>query len=304
MASRNSVTPYRISTFDLHLFAAIVEAGSITRGAGAMHLSLAAASTRLQKLEHALGTALLHRSKLGIRMTDAGRALLRHAGRVERELEILHAEMAAYAHGIRSTIRLVCNTAAMTEHLPPLIGRFLAGRADVDIDLRELGSQDVLLAMRQEQADIGIVADYVGTEGLHTRLFAEDDLVAVFPLAAFRPAGAGVAFVDLLEHPFVGLPAESGLSRFLQGRTMQYGRGLHYRVRVRSFDAVISLVADGVGIAIVPAAAARRLAHAGIGVSRIADAWAARRLLLCTAGDARPEGRAAELFDFLARHGA
>ncbi|ENO88230.1 LysR family transcriptional regulator [Thauera linaloolentis 47Lol = DSM 12138] len=297
------MVPYRISTFDLHLFAAVVEAGSITRGAAAMHLSLAAASTRLQKLEHALGTALLHRSKLGIRPTDAGRTLLRHAGRLERELEILHAEMAAHAHGIRSTIRLLCNTAAMTEHLPPLIGRFLAGRADVDIDLRELGSQDVLLAMRQEQADIGIVADYVGTEGLHTRLFAEDDLVAVFP-AESRPAGAGVPFADLLEHPFVGLPAESGLSRFLQGRAMQYGRGLHYRVRVRSFEAVIGLVGDGVGIAVVPAAAARRLACAGIGVARITDAWAARKLLLCTAGETPPEGRAAELLDFLARHGA
>ncbi|MCV2218663.1 LysR family transcriptional regulator [Thauera sp. Sel9] len=303
MMKRSGVAPYRISTFDLHLFAAAVEAGSITRGADAMHLSLAAASARLQKLEHALGTALLHRSKLGIRMTDAGRTLLRHAGRLERELEILHAEMAAHAHGIRSTIRLVCNTAAMTEYLPPLIGRFLAGHADVDIDLRELGSQDVLLAMRQEQADIGIVADYVETEGLHTRMFVKDDLVAVFPSAASWPAGADVHFADLLEHPFVGLPAESGLSRFLQGRALQYGRGLHYRVRVRSFEAVVSLVADGVGIAIVPAAAARRLAHARIGMARIADAWAARSLLLCTAGGTKPEGRAAQLFDFLARHG-
>lgn len=298
MKKGNAIS-YRISTFDLHLFAAVVEAGSITRGAETMHLSLAATSTRLQKLEHALGTELLRRSKLGVSTTDAGRTLLRHAGRLERELELMHAEMTAHANGICSTIRLICNTAAMTEYLPPLIGRFLAQHSGVDIDLRELGSQDVLHSMRQEQGDIGIVADYVETGGLHTQVFVEDGFVAVFPATASR-VEATVKFADLLEHPFVGLPAESGLSRFLQARAMRQGRGLHYRVRVRSFEAVVSLVADGVGIAIVPATAARRLANDGVVVSRIADGWATRRLLLCTAGETKPEGRAGELFDFLA----
>ena len=294
-----SLLPHRISTYDLHVFAAIAEAGSITRGAESMHLSLAAASTRLQKMEHALGTELLHRSKLGVRLTDAGRTLLRHAGRLERELEILHAEMAAFAHGIRSTVRVLCNTAAMTEYLPPLIGRFLAEHQEVDIDLRELGSQDVLSAMRQEQADIGIVADYVRTEGLSTRFFREDRLVAVFPTARRPRQTTSVQFADLLTHPFVGLPSESGLSRFIQNQAIQYGRGIHYRVRVRSLDTVVSLVADEVGIAIIPETTARRLASPKIDLLPLEDPWANRKLLLCTASDAVPEGPAAVFLDYL-----
>lgn len=291
--------PYRIASFDLHLFAAIAEAGSITRGAGMMHLSLAAASTRMQRLETSLGTELFLRSKAGVQLTGAGHALLRHASRLERELETLHAEMAAYAHGIRSTVRVVCNTAAMTEYLPPLIGRFLAGNNDVDIDLRELGSLDILVAMRKEQADIGIVADYVKTEGLRTQIFREDRLVAIFPLQKAPSRKLKVQFSDLLEHAFVGLPAESGLSRFLQSQALQYGRGLHYRVRLQSFDAVIQLVADGVGIAIIPESSAKRFAHPQVFTCPLKDAWATRQLLLCTAGDAPPEGRAAELLKFL-----
>lgn len=301
MPINRSAFPHRLSTFDLHLFAAVAEAGSITRGAESMHLSLAAASTRLQKMEHALGTELLHRSKLGVRLTDAGRTLLRHAGRLERELEILHAEMAVFAHGIRSTIRVLCNTAAMTEYLPPLIGRFLAEHPDVDIDLRELGSQDVLLAMRQEQADIGIVADYVGTEGLTTRPFREDRLVAVMPITLLRLEGSSARFAELLEHPFVGLPSESGLSRFVQGQAVQYGRGIHYRVRVRSFDAVISLVEAGVGIAIVPETTARRMVSPKINVMPLEDAWATRHLLLCTTSATAPEGQAAAFLNFLSQ---
>ncbi|MBW7900149.1 MAG: LysR family transcriptional regulator [Rhodocyclaceae bacterium] len=300
MPPNRPLSTFRISPFDLRLFSTVAEAGSITGGARHLHMSLAAASTRLQRLEHALGTELLRRSKAGVGLTDAGRALLRHAGRVERELETLHAEMAAYAHGIRSTVRVICNTAAMSEYLPPLIGRFLADNEDVDIDLRELDSQDVLSAMRREQADIGIVADYVGTEGLDTRIFREDRLVAVLPARDPPPTGEELRFVELLDRPFVGLPAESGLSRFLQGRALHCGRGLHHRVRVRSLDAVVGLVADGTGVAVVPEAAARRLADDRVVVRPLADDWARRRLLLCTAGGRPPEGRAAELLGFLA----
>ena len=299
MPLNRSVLPHRISTYDLHVFAAIAEAGSITRGAENVHLSLAAASTRLQKIEHALGTALLQRSKHGVKLTDAGRTLLRHAGRLERELEMLHAEMAAFAHGVRSTVRVLCNTAAMTEYLPPLIGRFLVEHQALDIDLRELGSQDVLSAMRQEQADIGIVADYVRTVGLNTRFYREDRLVAVFPTAQCPRQKAGVPFTDLLPHPFVGLPSESGLSRFIQNQAIQYGRGIHYRVRVRSLDAVVSLVADEVGIAILPETTARRLASPKIDWLPLADPWANRKLLLCTTSDATLTGPAAALLNFL-----
>lgn len=300
MTRARLVPTYRIDPFDLRLFAAIVEGGSITAGARHIHLSLAAASTRLQSLEHAIGTTLVLRSKQGVTLTDAGRTLLRHAGRLQGDMEALHADMAAHAHGVRSLVRVLCNTAAMTEHLPRRIGQFLVEHADIDIDLRELDSQDVLMAMRQEHADIGIVADYVGTQGLSTRLFKRDRLVALLPTASGRRALRGVAFASLLDRPFVGLPAESGLSRFLQNQALHYGRGLHHRIRVRSLDAVVGLVADGVGVAVVPEAAAQRLASDRVSVRALTDAWATRRLLICTAGDTLLGRGAAALFGFLA----
>ncbi|QHE83678.1 LysR family transcriptional regulator [Hydrogenophaga sp. BPS33] len=296
---------YRIDPFDLRLFAAVVEHGSITAGARHIHLSLAAASTRLQQLEHAVGAALLLRSKQGVRTTDAGRTLLLHAGRLQRDMEALHADMAAHAHGVRSTVRVLCNTAAMAEHLPPLLGRFLLAHPEIDVDLRELGSRDALMAMRQEQADIGVLADYVGTEGLATRHFREDRLVAVLPRQGARASRQALPFVDLLQRPFVGLPSESGLSRLLYDKALQHGRGLHHRVRVRGLDTVMQLVGDGVGVAVVPQATALRLASERVVARPLSDSWATRQLLLCTAaGDTPPGAGAAALHAFLARHGA
>ena len=272
---------HRIDPFDLRLFTAVAEAGTITAGARALHLSLAAASVRLQGLERAVGAMLMQRAKTGITLTDAGRTLLRHAGRLQREVEALHAGMAAHAHGVRSTVRLLCNTAAISEHLPPLLGPFLAAHPDIDVELRELDSQDALFAMRQERADLGIVADYVDTEGLATKPFRDDRLVAVLPASLAKGRAKPMAFTELLTHPFVGLPAEAGLSRFLQARALQQGRGLHHRVQVPGFDALLRLVADGVGVAVVPALTAERLANPQVRVRPLSDAWAARQLLVC-----------------------
>jgi len=290
---------YRISPTDLRLFLAVAEAGSITAGAHQIHLSLAAASTRLQKLEHAIGATVFVRSKQGVAMTDAGRTLFRHAGRLQRDMEALHAEMAAHAQGVRSTVRVLCNTAAMTEYLPRLIGRFLVQHRDIDIDLRELDSHDVLSAMRQEQADIGIVADYVGTEGLETRLFRSDRLVAIMQMGNESAALDALSFVDLLALAFVGLPAESGLSRFLQSQALHHGRGMHHRIRVRSLEDVVNLVIEGVGVAVIPEAAAFRLANDRVIIRPLLDVWSTRRLLLCTAGDTAMGLAAARLVDFL-----
>lgn len=290
---------YRISPSDLRLFLAVAEAGSITAGAHQIHLSLAAASTRLQKLEHELGATVFVRSKQGVSMTDAGRTLFRHAGRLQRDMEALHADMATHAQGIRSTVRVLCNTAAMTEYLPRLIGKFLIQHQDVDVDLRELDSHDVLSAMHQEQADVGIVADHVGTEGLKTKLFRADRLVAIMPIGNESGSQCAVSFVDLLGMPFVGLPAESGLSRFLQSQALHHGRGIHHRIRMRSLDDVVSLVIDGVGVAVIPEVAALRLASERALIRPLVDAWSTRRLLLCTPGNARMGLAASRLFDFL-----
>lgn len=298
MITRNNPN-YRISPSDLRLFLAVAEAGSITAGAHQIQLSLAAASTRLQKLEHAIGATVFVRSRQGVSMTDAGRTLFRHAGRLQRDMEALHADMAAHAQGVRSTVRVLSNTAAMTEYLPRLVGQFLIHHRDIDIDLRELDSRDVLSAMHQEQADIGIVADYVGTEGLKTQLFRTDRLVAIMPIGNESGAQSAVSFVDLLELPFVGLPAESGLSRFLQSQALHHGRGIHHRIRVRSLEDVVSLVIEGVGVAVIPEAAAFRLANECALIRSLVDAWSTRRLHLCTASNAPMGLAAARLFDFL-----
>src|ERR1700677_3351555 len=91
---------------DLSLFRHVVEAGSITHGAGRAHLALAAASTRIRNMEDVLGVALLPRSRQGVTPTQAGRTLLGHARTILRHAERLHEDLGAYGGGFFGPIRV------------------------------------------------------------------------------------------------------------------------------------------------------------------------------------------------------
>lgn len=286
-AQRRSVD-YRIDPFDLHLFGAVIEHGTITAAAQAVSLSLAAASARLKALEDATGTPLLQRSKAGAAPTDAGKALARHASRVLAELEALHVEMASFGRGLRGTVRLLCNTAAMTEGLPHTLGRFLQQNPDVDVDVQELPSDAALDALRRGNADLGIVADYVDTTGLIVKPWRDDQLVALMPSrwpgGPRRLPGVSqrfVAYGQLLDHPLVGLPSDSGLSRFLAAQASRSGRVPRHRVRLAGYDAIAQMVAAGVGAAVMPQSAATRFRIEGTRVVALSEAWARRKLLVC-----------------------
>lgn len=272
---------YRIDPFDLHLFSEVISHGTITAAAEAVNLSLAAASARLKALEEVAGTRLLDRSKIGAAPTDAGLALARHANRVLAELETLHVEMAGFGHGLRGTVRLLCNTAAMSEALPKALGRFLSSNPEIDVDVRELASNAVLDALRRGFADIGIVADYVDTSGLISRPWLDDRLVAFLPRSWPTGKRRSISFGELLERPLIGLSSDSGLSGFLAAQASRSGRVPRHRVRLSGFDGMAQLVAAGVGAAVMPESAALRLRGKDTRILVLSDGWAARKLLVC-----------------------
>ncbi len=276
----------RVDPFDLQLFIAVLEQGSITAGAQTMCLSLAAASARLKALELRVGTRLLDRSKAGATATDAGRALARQAHRILAELDALHVEMGAFGRGLRGSVRLLCNTAAIAETLPPRIARFLVEHPDIDVELQELPSEEIVAALRRGTAEVGIVADHVDTAGLAAQAWIDDELVAVLPAKRSLHRPAPVRFAQLLDRPFVGLSADSGLSKFLLQQAARSGKVPHHRVRVSHFDSIACMVSAGVGVAVMPRSAASRWRDAGIHITPLQDTWARRKLHICRSANA------------------
>jgi DNA-binding transcriptional LysR family regulator len=275
----------RFDLIDMQLFLHVVEAGSITAGAERAHMALASASARVRGMEEVLGTPLLLRGRRGVHPTPVGQSLVHHARLVLQQMERMRGELAEYSHGMKGHIRLLANTAAISEFLPEALANFMAQHPHVDIDLEERLSYDIVRAVVEGLADVGVVADSVDLSGLETFAFREDRLVLVAAQRAKRigtGSARGVGFSELLDLDFVGLAGDSALQRYLALQAARAGKPLKVRVRLRSFDAICRMVENGVGISVVPEAAARRCEQTmAIRWMPLSDPWALRHLTIC-----------------------
>src|SRR6202453_4870954 len=244
---------------DLGLFAAVVEEGSITAGASRASLSLPSASARLKGMEEMLGTDLLERHRRGVRPTPAGRALSHHAQLVLAQMERLRGDLREHARGgVRGHIRLMSNTTALEEYLPDVLAGWLATNPGIDITLEERLSHEIAAAVAQAHADIGVLTDLAGAEGLETYPFRIDRLVVIVPRGHALASRRDIGFVDVLDEEFVGLEDGSALAEHLAWQSARLGRSLRPRIRLRGLDSVCRMVECGVGIAVVPETAALR----------------------------------------------
>lgn len=266
---------------DLRLFVHVLDAGSITAGAARAHLSLAAASERLRQMEDDAGMRLLDRHARGVHATAAGESLAHHARLMLRQDAMLRGELADFARGRRGRVRLLANTVAITEHLPGPLSRWLAAHPDVDVELKERTTSVTLKMVDAGLADLGIVTDALDAGGLQLRPFALDRLVLAVPAGHRLAAVRRVRFAALAEERFVGLGDGSALQDHVDEHAAREGFSADIRIRLRSFDGMLRMVAAGVGVAIVPATAARRTRMAGVRCLAMDDAWTRRQLSLC-----------------------
>ena len=274
----------RFDLTDLQLFLHVAEAGSLTAGARRNHLALASASARVRGMEEALGVPLLLRGRRGVTPTPAGQTLLHHARLVLRQMDKMRGELGEYAQGLKGHIRLLCNTVALSEFLPEALGSFMQRHPNLNLDLEERLSHDIALGVAEGEADIGILADSADLAGLETFPFRPDRLVAVLAETGGPPVDAdgAVSFERLLDSDFIGLAGDSALHSYLAQHASRLGQPLKVRVRLRSFEAICRMVANGAGLSVVPEAAARRCQQGmAIRIVPLAEPWALRQLLIC-----------------------
>lgn len=290
----------RFDLTDLRLFLAVVDAGSITHGAADVGLSLPAASERLRDMEANGRVQLLERGRRGVSPTPAGEALAHHARLIQRQLAQMRGELGEHARGLRATIRLAANTAAISEFLPQRLGDWMAGHPQVDIELKERQSIEIARAVSAGLVEIGILSDAVNTSGLVLRPFAIDRLVVVMPRDHALSAAKQIAFADVLHENFVGL-ASGALQEHIDAQAARLGARLKMRVRMRTFESICQMAAQGIGLGIVPETAARRCDRsAKIARLRLTDSWATRQLSVCTRALEELPPQARDLFEHLA----
>lgn len=263
---------------DLRLIVRIAEANSLTRGAEASFLSLPAASTRIKNLEESIGAKLLFRTSQGVTLTPPGQAFVQHARMVLAQLENLAGDMQEYAKGIKGHLRVGATTTAMSEFLPPVFSAYLRAHPDVNIDLRERLSGDIVRLVSDSQLDIGIVAGPLRMERLQEIPYRQDYLVLVVPRDHELARLKSVPFARTLDYDHVGLHEASAIHAFLRQVCAGMNRRLPLRIEVGNFETACRMVEAGIGVSIVArSSAVRHAQRLGITLVALEDDWALRR---------------------------
>lgn len=293
----------RYDLTDLQLFVNVVEAGTISAGARATFLTPASASERIRGMEDALGQPLMVRGKKGVSLTEAGTAVLRHARAILQQMQRMQGELQDLGGGARAHVRLLCNTSAVSEHLPQLVAAFLRQHRAISIDLEERPSPDIADAIRDEVCELGVLSDAADTAGLECHPFRADPLVLVVPEGHALAGRRAISLAELTDSDFVGLAEDSALQQLVSRQMRRTGRRFGYRVRVRSLESVCAIVGQGIGVGIVPAAVAGRMRRsAGIRHVKLLDAWAQRSLMVCMRKRQDLPAHAEKLLAWLLRH--
>ncbi len=267
----------------LRLFVAVCEERNIARAAARESLVASAVSKRIVAAEAAVGTPLLVRGRRGIAPTAAGEALLRQAREILGQLERLDAELSAFASGVQGSVRVMASVSALASALPDDIAAFAARFPAVRVSLEERVSAEILRALREGSADLGVLWDAAGHEGLHAHPYRRDHLAVVVHAAHPLARRRRVRFAETLDHDSVGVAPGGMMETMLRRQAALLGRSMSYRLQVTSLDAACRLVAAGLGRAVLPREAVSAVAQAtGLVMLPLAEPWAERRFIVAS----------------------
>lgn len=271
----------RLDLFDLQLFLHIVTTGSLTRGAERSTISLQAASERIKKLEQRYKVSLFTRHANGVKLTIAGQTFAEHAQQLLQQSQQLELAMAPYAQGLMAQMTLWCNSSAQSEYLPLLLPQYLVENPHVQIDLKEAESNDIIYGLKTGTALLGLISGFFVSDQLQTLEFSDDPLVLICPQNHPLHQKNTLELADTLNYPFVGLMQYHSLQQSIENQARLLNVNIQYRLRLPNFAAIAQVVANGVGIAIMPKRAAKRLNTLyTFQQMDLQGAWANRKLLL------------------------
>ncbi|SDW39200.1 transcriptional regulator, LysR family [Variovorax sp. YR634] len=295
ISSQSAMTPHspmstsernfarRIDLTSLQLFVAVCELGSIGRAAEREFIAASAISKRLSDLEATLGTTLLYRHARGVDLTPAGESLLHHARSVLYSLEKMQGELSEYADGVRGHVRVHANISAIVQFLPEDLGVFTRAHEAIKIDLEEHLSSEVIRAVQEGAADLGVCHVAGGVGELQSLSYRHDRLALIVPTGHALAAQGAIDFVDSLDFDHVGLHTNSSIYVAMHEAALDAGRSIKLRIHVTGLDAMCRMIENGLGIGVMPQRAFELMQNGiGRGLVSVAlnDAWAAREIRL------------------------
>lgn len=281
---------------------AVARERNVTRAAATLGLSQPALSARLKALERELGTALVARSSHGVRLTDAGRALLPYAERVVKTVQDGRVRVDQVLRGGEGKLTLGAAPAVGTYVLPSMLRRFHAEHPRVSLTVRTGHSEEILELVLRSDVDLGLTRALAHPEIESRPLFDDELVLVVHPEHPFVAIGT-VRLDAVAREPVILFDRASSYHKETYGLFRQAGVVLRDVMDLDNIDAAKKMVEQRLGVALLPrTAVAVELASGALRTIKLAKARPIRhRMVVIRRRDAgRPIGPVASFLSLLA----
>jgi DNA-binding transcriptional LysR family regulator len=249
----------------LRVLRAVAEHGSFSAAAEALSYTQPAVSQQIAALERHAGTTLVDRGSRGVRLTDAGRALVDHADVVLARLAAAEAELEAIA-GVRGgRMRLSAFPSAAASILPSAVAMFSERYPEVELSFRESEPAVAATMLRAAELEVAVVYEYRHLdqpafdrlyEGIELHALLDDPMYLA--LSRHHPCARKrrVRLEDLAEETWIQGDTSDECGRLHAAACESAGfepRSLGFKSD--DYNVVQGMIAAGVGVALLPALA-------------------------------------------------
>jgi DNA-binding transcriptional LysR family regulator len=245
----------RVDYLGLEAFVAIADYGSFQRAAESLHLSQAALSHRLRKLEDDLGSPLLIRSSREVSLTAIGQGLLPDARVLLKALHDTYESVRAGAQRQARTLAFACLPSIANALLPAALSKMAERRPDIDFEVLDIPVDRIAGMVRSGAAEFGITIVSAELSDLRLRPLVDEDYQLFLrddhPLAG----RSHVTLNDIVGAKLARIRSQSKNRQLLDAAMSEVRDRVRWHFEVQNATMAMRLVRSGVALTILPESA-------------------------------------------------
>ena len=251
----SSIDVSKIKLSQLRAFVAVAEHGSFGEAALNLNLTQFAVSHAIASLEAELGVLLFSRGRQGASITFVGNQMVDHVRQMLGLLDTVMEQAIASRSAQTGQVRIAAIRSLATHWLPPIMARFNQQFPHISVTLTKCSDYvEVLTALRNRVADVGF-ADIYDQEGYTIVEIGTDNYVMLLPTNSVPP-GYAVTWQHINQYPLImPSPQDNGYAE-LRKYIASLDNPPKIAYEINEDSTMVSMVAQGLGIAILPGLAA------------------------------------------------
>ena len=246
----------------LRVLHAVSAYGSVTAAAAALGYSAPAVSQQLAALEREVGMRLTERAGRGIELTPAAAILVTHTDALLARLDAAESDLAALRDQVAGRVTLAAFPSAAATIVAAAWTALAHAAPKVQLDLTEMEPDESLPAVLRAAADVAVAHEYDVLPRPLDPLFERRELArdpVLLAVPASSPLAGPVDLGSLAGQPFLAPRSHTSCAEMIQRACARAGFVPRVVASASDFAVLLSLVAAGAGLTLVPELAARNL---------------------------------------------